>query len=60
MAKFLLAKYVGVTTQDRTLFEQSLQDIISAPADLFPEQALANQLAKRRAKRWIKRADELF
>lgn len=60
MAKFLLAKYVGVTTQDRKLFEQSLQDIISAPTDLFPEQALANQLAKRRAKRWIKRADELF
>ena len=60
MAKFLLAKYVAFPAQDRIHFEQVLQDILSAPPDLFPDQGLANQLAKRRAERWVKRADELF
>lgn len=60
MAKFLLAKYYSVSVQDRELFEHTLQEILSAPPDLFPEQRLANELAKRRAERWLKRADELF
>ena len=60
LAKFLFAKYYAVPVQERELFEQALQDIISAPIDLFPEQGLANQIAKRDAKRWLKYADELF
>ncbi len=60
MAKFLLAKYYTILVQDRELFEQTLQEILSAPPNLFPEQRLANELAKRRAERWLKRADELF
>lgn len=60
MAAFLLAKYYAIPGQNRKLFEDTLQRIISAPADLFPEQALANQLAKRRAKNWLERSDELF
>jgi tetratricopeptide (TPR) repeat protein len=60
MAKLLLAKYYAVPVQDRELFEHTLQEILSAPPDLFPEQRLANQLAKRRAKRWLEHADEFF
>ncbi|MFC1714753.1 TRAP transporter TatT component family protein [Candidatus Poribacteria bacterium] len=60
MAKFLLARHYSVSVQDKELFQRTLQEILSAPSDLFPEQRLANELAKRRAKRWLKRADELF
>ena len=60
MAKFLLARYYAVLVQDRELFGQTLQEIISASTDLFPEQGLANQLAKRYAERWLNRIDELF
>ena len=60
MAKFLLVKYYAAPNKDRELFENTLQEIISAPPDLFPEQRLANELAKRRAERWLKRKDEFF
>ena len=60
MAKFLLARYYAVPIQDRVLFENTLKEIIDAPADLFPEQALANRIAKRNAEHWLKRADQLF
>jgi hypothetical protein len=60
MVKFMLARYVAIPTQNRSLFEQTLQEVLDAPVDLFPEQALANQLAKRRAAHWLKRADVLF
>jgi hypothetical protein len=60
MAKFLLVKYYAVPGKDKESFESTLQEIISAPPDLFPEQRLANELAKRRAKRWLKRKDEFF
>ena len=60
MAKFLLAKYYAAPVQDRELFEHILREILLAPANLFPEQRLANELARRRAERWLERADELF
>jgi len=60
MAKFFLARYYAVPAQDKESFERVLQDILSAPPDLFPEQRLANELAKRRAERWLSRTDELF
>jgi hypothetical protein len=60
MAKYLLAKFYAVQTQDRELFETTLREIIDAPSDLFPEQRLANELAKRRARRMLERVDDLF
>jgi len=60
MAKLLFAKYYAAPAQDRELFERTLQEIISAPPDLFPEQGLANQIAKREAQRWLRYADDIF
>ena len=60
MARFLLAKYYAVPAQDRELFERTLQEILLAPTEQFPEQRLANELAKRRARRWLKHTDEIF
>jgi tetratricopeptide (TPR) repeat protein len=60
MTRFLLAKYYAVSVQDRELFEQTLREITIAPPDIFPEQGLANELAKRNARRWLERVDEVF
>jgi len=60
MAKFLLAKFYSVPAQDKAAFKSILEEILAAPVDLFPEQTLANNLAKRNAERWLKRIDEIF
>jgi hypothetical protein len=60
LTKFLLAKYYAVRIQDKSFYEQTLEEIISAPIDLLPEQGLANQLAKRNAARWIGFTDDIF
>lgn len=60
MAKFLLAKYYALPTQNRQLFENTLKEILSAPSDPFPRQALANQIAIRNAHLWLEHMDKLF
>ena len=60
MAKFLLAKFHAVPVQDKGAFKSILEEILAAPVELFPEQTLANNLAKRNAERWLKRIDEIF
>ncbi len=60
MARYLLAKGYCVQAQDRELFESTLREIIAAPPDLYPEQRMANEIAKRRAGRLLDRIDDLF
>jgi len=60
MAKFMLAKCYAYQTQNRKLFETTLKEIIEAPDDLFPDQRLANELAKRRARHLLSRVEDLF
>ncbi len=60
MAKFLLAKFYAVPVQDKGAFKNILEEILAAPVDLFPEQTLANKLAKRNAERWLRHIDEIF
>ncbi len=60
MAPFMLAKCYAFQTQNKELFEKTLQEIIDAPDDLFPDQRLANEIAKRRARRLLARVDDLF
>jgi len=60
ISRFMLAKGVAVQTQDRELFETTLKEILAASPDLYPEQRLANELTKRRAKRLLARIDDLF
>ncbi|MBI4125919.1 MAG: hypothetical protein HY465_00340 [Deltaproteobacteria bacterium] len=49
MTKVLFAQYYAVQVQDQKLFVQLLSDVAAADAAAFPEQRLANELAKRRA-----------
>lgn len=60
MAKFMLAKCYAYQTQNRKLFETTLKEVIEASDDLFPDQRLANELAKRRARHLLGRIDDLF
>ena len=60
MTKVLMARYYAVQAQDRALFERLLKEVESAPAGLLSEEALANTLAKERAKALLKQAEELF
>jgi hypothetical protein len=54
------AQIVAVALQDRALYKQLLTTVTEAPKDLNPEGRLINQLAKRRAERYLSQTDRLF
>jgi len=56
----LYARYYAVQIQDRTLFVETLNKVISAPPNLLPEKNLANEIARRKAKELLAEADEYF
>lgn len=60
MTKVLMARYYAVQAQDRALFDRLLKEVESAPAGLLPGEALANALARERARALLKQAEELF
>jgi tetratricopeptide (TPR) repeat protein len=60
LVRFLFAKTYAVQYQDRKLFESQLQVIIEAPTDLFPEQRLANAVARKKAVELLNQIDDLF
>ncbi len=60
LVHLLFAKTYAVQNQDRKLFEQQLQVILQAPHDLYPEQRLANEVARQKATLLMGQIDELF
>jgi len=56
----MYARFYAVITQDRPLFEKTLKEVIAAPHDLWPEQRLPNELAKKRAQRYLAHAEDYF
>ena len=60
MAKVLYAKTYAVQMQDRALFKKLLGEVMAAPADILPDQQLANAVAKRKAHKLLESADDLF
>jgi tetratricopeptide (TPR) repeat protein len=60
MAKVFMARYYAVVIQDRALFESTLKEVLNTPASIFPEYRLANELAKRRAKRYLDHVEDYF
>jgi hypothetical protein len=63
--KFLLArvhygKRVGQARQDKTLFRQQMLEVLQTDPAIWPEQRLANEIAHRRARRYLKYEKELF
>jgi hypothetical protein len=63
--KFLLARVnyarkVGVMIQDRKLFHDELVKVLQTDPAIWPEQRLANEIAHRRARRYLSQEKELF
>lgn len=63
--KFLLAlvtyaQSYAVQNQDRALFESLLNEVLATPADSLPEQRLANELAKLRARWFLDHSATMF
>ncbi|EKD42732.1 MAG: hypothetical protein ACD_73C00040G0006, partial [uncultured bacterium] len=52
MSLVLYAQSYAVQNQDKALFESLLNEVLATPAESLPEQLLANQMAKFRA-RWL-------
>lgn len=60
MGKVMYARYYATITLDRALFEETLHQVLATPPTVWPEERLANELAHRRAARYLKQADDLF
>ena len=60
MIDVLQAQYLEVQRHDRDRFHTLLTDVLTAPDDLDPDQALSNAIAKQKAKRLLEKEDQWF
>lgn len=56
----LYAQYLARQEQDQKAFHDKLTAVIAAPADLFPEMALVNGVAQRKAQLLLKQEKDWF
>lgn len=60
LPRVMMAYRVGKQTQDRAFFHAELRKVVETPPDIWPEQRLANEVAHRRARRYLAAEKELF
>jgi hypothetical protein len=60
MAKVLLARHCAVNAPDRALFHETLIDVLRTAPNVWPEQRLANELARHKARVYLQHEKELF
>jgi hypothetical protein len=60
LARVLWAYRVGKMTNDRKLFHTQLVKVLETDPAIWPEQRLANEVARRRARRYLSHEKELF
>lgn len=60
LAKVLLARKYAVATQKPELFRKLLVEVLQTDPAIWPENRLANEIAHRRARRYLKHEKELF
>jgi hypothetical protein len=60
LARTLMGYRVGVQTNDRKFFHAQLKQVLETPPSVWPEQRLANEVAHRRARRYLSHEKELF
>jgi hypothetical protein len=60
LVQVMYAKTLAVQLQDKALFKKLLDEVLAQPLERYPEQKLANVVAKRKARRLLARIDELF
>lgn len=60
LARTLMGYRVGMQTNDRAFFHEQLKQVIETAPSVWPEQRLANEVAHRKARRYLKHEKELF
>ncbi|GEM_PF-809822 len=60
LARTLWAYRVGLQTNDRKLFHDQLVKVLETDPAIWPEQRLANEVAQRRARRYLSHEKDLF
>jgi hypothetical protein len=60
LARTFMAYRVGLQTNDQKFFHDNLVKVLETPPSVWPEQRLANEIAHRRARRYLSHEKELF
>ena len=60
LARTMMAYRVGLQTNDEKFFHDNLVKVLETPPSVWPEQRLANEIAHRRARRYLSHEKELF
>ena len=60
LARALMAYRVGVATNDQKFFHDELKKVLETAPSIWPEQRLANEVAHRRARRYLSHEKDLF
>jgi len=60
LARSLMAYRVGLAKDDRKFFHDQLKQVLETAPSVWPEQRLANEIAHRKARRYLSKEKELF
>ena len=60
LAKVFYARRYAVAVQDRALFHKTLVEVLQTDPAIWPDQRLANEIAHRKARRYLKNEKEWF
>lgn len=60
LAKVFYARRYAVAVQNRELFRKSLVEVLRTDPAIWPDQRLANEIAHRKARRYLKQEKEWF
>ncbi len=60
LPRTLMAYRIGLQTNDRKFFHDQLKMVIETPPSVWPEQRLANEVAHRKARRYLSKEKDIF
>lgn len=60
LARVLMGYRLGLVNNDQKFFHDQLKQVLETPPTVWPEQRLANEVAYRRARRYLSHEKELF
>lgn len=60
LAKVIYAQFYLTLIKDEESFEKILNEVLRTPSDVLPDAALANEIAKEKARRLLEKLEELF
>jgi hypothetical protein len=60
LARTLMGYRLGLVNNDQKFFHDQLKQVLETPPSVWPEQRLANEVAHRRARRYLSHEKELF